>query len=87
MSVSPEALEALADRVEVTEAELVVDLTDGRRVHVPLAWFPTLLNASPEQRGRWELLGDGEGIHWPDLDADISVAGLLVGIRETYVSG
>ena len=86
MSVSPEALEALADRVEVTETELIVDITDGRRVHVPLAWFPTLLNATVQQRDHWELLGDGEGIHWPELDADICVAGLLVGIRETYAS-
>jgi hypothetical protein len=86
MSVSLEILEALADRVEVTEVELVVDLTDGRRILVPLTWFPTLLKATPEQRGRWELLGDGEGIHWPDLDADISVAGLLLGFRETHLS-
>ena len=58
----------------------------SRTITVPLAWFPTLLNATVQQRDHWELLGDGEGIHWPELDADICVAGLLVGIRETYAS-
>jgi hypothetical protein len=54
-------------------------LADGRTIIVPLAWFPRLLHATPEQRRRWELLGDGEGIHWPDVDEDLSVAGLLRG--------
>ncbi|MBP7127386.1 DUF2442 domain-containing protein [Myxococcota bacterium] len=84
MSVSPEAVEALAEKVGFTEDELVVDLVDGRRILVPLAWFPVLLRATPAQRRRWRLIGDGEGIHWPDLDADISVGGLLVGIRQTW---
>ena len=83
MSASPESIEAQAEAVEVTDTQLIVDLVDGRRVLVPLAWFPTLLNATPQQRSRWELIGDGEGIHWPDIDADISVIGLLLGIRET----
>jgi hypothetical protein len=82
MSASPEFIEALADAVEVTDTQLIVDLIDGRRVLVPLAWFPTLLNATPQQRSHWELIGDGEGIHWPDIDADISVIGLLLGLRE-----
>jgi len=86
MSVSHEVLEALADKVDVTDAEIVVDLVDGRRVLVPLAWFPMLLQATPAQRRNWRLIGDGEGIHWPDLDADISVGGLLVGLRQTYVT-
>jgi hypothetical protein len=77
-SSGPEA-RPLARRVEVTADELRVDLADGRRLGVPLVWFPRLVSASPEARGRFELLGDGEGIHWPDADEDISVAGLLVG--------
>ena len=66
--------------VEVTEDELTVALADGRRVSVPLAWFPRLLHASPAQRNNWQPLGDGEGIHWPDVDEDLSVAGILRGV-------
>lgn len=69
----------LAVSVSVTETALCVVLDDGRELAVPLAWFPRLLDGSPEQRRRWELIGRGEGIHWPDLDEDISVAGLLAG--------
>ena len=69
----------LAREVEVTEDELTVVLADGRRLAVPLAWFPRLRSASPEAREDWQLLGDGEGIHWPEADEDISVAGLLAG--------
>jgi len=68
-----------AQYVHVTEDELTVSLADGRRVSVPLAWFPRLLHASPAQRSNWQLLGDGEGIHWPDVDEDLSVAGILRG--------
>ena len=68
-----------AQDVLVTEDELTVSLVDGRRVSVPLAWFPRLLHASPAQRLNWQLLGDGEGIHWPDVDEDLSVAGILRG--------
>jgi hypothetical protein len=63
----------------VTEDELTVSLVDGRRVSVPLAWFPRLLHASHAQRSNWQLLGDGEGIHWPDVDEDLSVVGILRG--------
>lgn len=56
---------------------LILHLQDGRSLSVPLEWFPRLRDATPEQRERWELLGPGIGIHWPDLDEDISVAGLL----------
>ncbi len=55
-------------------------LKDRRSVSVPLAWFPRLLHGTAAERGNWELLGDGEGIHWPDLDEDISVEGLLAGL-------
>jgi len=68
-----------AHHVEVTEDELVVYLRDGRTISVPLAWFPRLLYATRERLGMWELLGDGEGVHWPQLDEDPSVAGLLPG--------
>jgi hypothetical protein len=65
--------------VAVTEEELTVGLTDGRTISVPLLWFPRLANGTPKERKRWRLLGRGEGIHWPDLDEDISVANLLAG--------
>ena len=69
---------ALAQDVQVTEDELVVRLADGRTISVPLAWFPRLLHATAEQRQNWELLGAGEGLHWP-IDEDLSVSGLLRG--------
>jgi hypothetical protein len=68
-----------AREVTINEDELSVVLTDGRRVSAPLAWFPRLLNASSAQRGNFQLIGDGEGIHWPEIDEDLSVAGLLRG--------
>ena len=73
------SVDARAKEVSVTEDELSVVLADGRRLAVPLAWFPRLLRATPAQREHFELLGDGEGIHWPDVDEDLSVAGLLRG--------
>jgi len=65
--------------VAVTDDELTVTLADGRRITVPIVWFPRLLDATPAERAEWELLGDGEGIHWPRVDEDLSVAGLLRG--------
>ena len=65
--------------VSVTEDALAVQLSDGRDISVPLSWYPRLVHATPEERGRWELIGGGEGIHWPDLDEDISVEMLLAG--------
>ncbi|MGH8503225.1 MAG: DUF2442 domain-containing protein [Gammaproteobacteria bacterium] len=62
-----------------TEDELVVSLNDGRTLSVPLVWFPRLAHAAPEQLSRYELLGEGQGIHWPEVDEDISVVGLLEG--------
>jgi hypothetical protein len=84
MSTLPDPVPA-AQAVSFDDDSLVVDLADGRRIGVPLAWFPRLLHATKKQRARFELLGGGEGIHWPDLDEDISVEGLLMGIpsRET----
>ena len=71
--------EAVADAVDVsfTDDELVVTLVDGRRVSAPLEWFPRLLRATPEQRANWSLIGRGVGIHWEDVDEDISVRSLL----------
>jgi hypothetical protein len=69
----------LASDVLFSDAAFRVVLDDGRELTVPLAWFPRLLHGKPEERTHWELIGRGEGIHWPDLDEDISVAGLLAG--------
>lgn len=70
-----------AIEVAVSSTDLIVHLKDGRTISAPLTWFPRLLNATPEQRANFELLGDGEGIHWPDADEDLSVAGILRGTR------
>ncbi|MBS0461977.1 MAG: DUF2442 domain-containing protein [Proteobacteria bacterium] len=69
----------LATAVRCTDAELVVTISDGRVLSVPLAWFPRLARASAAQLGRFELLGGGDGIHWPELDEDVSIRGLLEG--------
>lgn len=58
---------------------LTVELADGRSLSVPIAWYPRLFHGSQKERENWELIGDGEGIHWPDLDEDISVEGLILG--------
>jgi hypothetical protein len=68
-----------AQNVQVTEDALIVDLSDGRTVSVPLAWFPRLLHGMPEERNTWRLIGEGEGVHWPALDEDISVENLILG--------
>jgi hypothetical protein len=78
-SLTSELRSSRAVRVSVTKETLAVDLADGRTVIAPLAWYPRLLHATPEERKRWRLIGRGEGIHWPDLDEDISVDGLLAG--------
>lgn len=68
-----------AQNVSVTEDELVVTLSDGRTISVPLAWYPRLWHGTTAERTNWRLIGKGEGIHWEDLDEDISVEGLLLG--------
>ncbi len=68
---------ALAVDVAFDREMLQVRLSDGREVRVPLEWFPKLRDASAEQRSNWRLVGKGVGIHWPDLDEDLSVAGLM----------
>lgn len=65
--------------VSVTEDTLTVDLADGRTLSVPLTWYPRLLHGTSEERRNWRLIGDGVGIHWADLDEDISIEGMLLG--------
>lgn len=72
---------AEAKHVRVTGDTLVVELRDGRTVSVPVKWYPRLAEGRPAERRNWELIGPGTGIHWPDLDEDISVEGLLLGLR------
>src|SRR5262249_16992211 len=77
LAMSSSAVEprtALATRVEVTEDTLAVELADGRTIAAPLAWYPRLSHARPQERNTWRLIGGGRGIHWPALDEDISVA-------------
>ena len=74
-----ETRSALAQAVSVTKDTLVVDLADGRTISVPLSWYPRLVHGTPTERKKWRLIGRGVGIHWPDLDEDISVQGLLAG--------
>lgn len=76
--LAPAADERVKD-VEFTEDMLIVELMDGRTISVPLAWYPKLFNATPEQRSHWEICGGGYGIHWPDIDEDLSTEGLLRG--------
>ena len=65
--------------VTLTQDTLAAELSDGRTIAVPIAWYPRLAHATPDERDRWQLIGDGQGIHWPDLDEDISVEMLLAG--------
>lgn len=73
--------EARAQQVAVSEDALAVDLVDGRTIIVPLVWYPRLWHGTSEERNHFEIFGDGAFIHWPDLDEDLSVAGLLAGRR------
>lgn len=70
----PEAL-----NISLTDDTLSVDLSDGRSISVPIAWFPRLLHSSEQERNNWRLIGRGQEIHWEDIDEDISIEGLLVG--------
>ena len=74
-----EADSIVAAAVSVTDDCLTIELTDGRSLSVPLAWYPRLQHGTPVERSNWRLIGHGEGIHWPDLDEDISISGLLAG--------
>ena len=66
--------------IEVTDDSITAQLADGRTVSVPLAWSWRLCNAAPEQRKNFEIIGTGEGVHWPDIDEDISASGMLLGV-------
>jgi len=73
--------ETFAQEVGFTEDSFVVNLDDGRSVSVPLAWYPRLAAGTKKEREHYELIGDGEGIHWPALDEDISIEGIIAGRR------
>ena len=88
MTVSTaEALAPNADSVTVTDDALTAELSDGRTISVPLDWFPRLVHGTPLERSNWRLIGGGQGIHWPDLDEDISIEGLLAGQEVRRESG
>jgi len=79
LTIDDKTLE-IAD-VQCTEQDLVVSLKDGRKIVAPLWWYPRLHRATPEQRRRWEPAGAGRGIHWPDVDEDLSLEGMLRGAK------
>lgn len=79
MNISAKVTDERVLDVRFDEHSLIVDLMDGRTISAPLAWYPRLLNATPDERSRWEKCGGGFGIHWPDVDEDLSTEGLLRG--------
>jgi Protein of unknown function (DUF2442) len=78
-SSTVEPREALATGVSVNDDTLSVELSDGRTIAAPLAWYPRLMHATAQERRSWRLIGGGRGVHWPDIDEDISIANLLTG--------
>jgi Protein of unknown function (DUF2442) len=79
MSILATAADERVADVRFDDDRLIVDLMDGRTIAAPLAWYPRLAAATPEQRARWEVAGGGYGIHWPEIDEDLSTEGLLRG--------
>lgn len=80
MSISAVKIEIpVAEDVKITNDSLSIELSDGRTISVPLEWFPRLLHANLKERNNWRLIGKGQGIHWKDIDEDISVEGLIAG--------
>lgn len=79
MNISAKKTDERVEAVYFTRDALVVDLVDGRTISVPLQWYPRLLNASSRERANWEKCGGGYGIHWPEIDEDLSTRGLLLG--------
>ena len=77
MNTPPARYENRATNVSFTAYSIYFSLADGRGISAPLAWFPRLLKATEEERGNWRLIGRGSGVHWPDVDEDISIPGLL----------
>jgi hypothetical protein len=80
-TLAVEIIEARAQNIQIDEDRLIIDLTDGRTISAPLAWYPRLWHGKREERNHFEIIGDGAYIHWSDLDEDISVAGILAGRR------
>jgi hypothetical protein len=72
---------AIATAVHFDTDRMFVTLSDGREISVPITWYPRLAQATPDQRNDWQLIGDGEGIHWPEVDEDLPIAGILLGLR------
>ncbi|TAK58074.1 MAG: DUF2442 domain-containing protein [Bacteroidetes bacterium] len=79
------APEITADTVVFTDTELKVHLSDGRTVSVPIAWYPRLMYGNNKERNNWQFIAGGIGIHWPELDEDISIEGIILG-RRSYES-
>ena len=80
-SLAVEDQEPCAKDITITEDSLSVDLMDGRTIIVPIVWYPRLWHGTPEERNNFEIIGDGMLLHWPDLDEDLSVDGILAGRR------
>ena len=80
MNIAANLIEPKIKNIRVTEDEITAYLMDGRTISVPLIWSWRLLDATQDQRARFEIIGNGQGIHWPDIDEDISVEGMLYGI-------
>ena len=87
MSISAlEIRETRAQSIEVQDDSIVVQLVDGRTIIVPLAWYPRLWYGSPDERQHFEVLGDGAYVHWPDLDEDLSIHGMVAGHRSGEIA-
>jgi hypothetical protein len=80
MNTAVQIQEVRIKNITVTEDTITAQLMDGRTISVPLAWSWRLSEATPDQRANWEIIGDGQGVHWPDIDEDISAEGMLYGI-------
>jgi hypothetical protein len=87
MDILAAAADERVKAVRISDDVLTVDLMDGRTISVPLAWYPRLMNATPKQRERWEIAGAGYGIHWPEIDEDLSTEGLLRGAPAPNTKG
>ncbi len=86
MNISAKITDERVLDVHFDDHSLIVDLMDGRTISAPLAWYPRLANAAPDQRAHWEKCGGGFGIHWPDIDEDLSTEGLLRGAPAARVA-
>jgi hypothetical protein len=80
MNIAVQIQEVRIKSISVTDDTIAAQLVDGRTISVPLAWSWRLSEATPKQRANWEIIGDGQGVHWPDIDEDISAEGMLYGI-------